>query len=231
MEEVLLGDALEQLRTLDAESVYTCVTSPPYYNLRDYGADGQIGAESTPEEYVERLVTVFREVRRVLRQDGTLWLNIGDSYASKTGTLAIVNLKGGTGKTISAANMAHILAALHRKKVLLVDGDKQGNASRYFQVYGEHDGTAALLLADGLDTESVERTIYWTGYNGLDIITSNMDLYTTDGGISGLDRFGQGEGGVNRGANDKTGRTDNSLIRPRIFRHRCRRESSGRLRG
>lgn len=85
VEEVLLGDALEQLRTLEAESVYTCVTSPPYYNLRDYGADGQIGEEKTPEEYVEKLVTVFREVRRVLRPDGTLWLNIGDSYASKTG--------------------------------------------------------------------------------------------------------------------------------------------------
>lgn len=85
VEEVLLGDALEQLRTLDAESVYTCVTSPPYYNLRDYGTDGQIGEEKTPEEYVEKLVTVFREVRRVLRPDGTLWLNIGDSYASKTG--------------------------------------------------------------------------------------------------------------------------------------------------
>lgn len=62
VEEVLLGDALEQLRTLEAESVYTCVTSPPYYNLRDYGADGQIGEEKTPEEYVEKLVTVFREV-------------------------------------------------------------------------------------------------------------------------------------------------------------------------
>lgn len=85
MEEVLLGDALEQLRTLDAESVYTCVTSPPYYNLRDYGADGQIGEEKTPEEYIEKLVTVFREVWRVLRPDGTLWINIGDSYASKTG--------------------------------------------------------------------------------------------------------------------------------------------------
>ena len=60
-------------------------------------------------------------------------------------TLAIVNLKGGTGKTVSAANMAHILAALHRKKVLLVDGDKQGSVSQYFRVYGEHDGTAALL--------------------------------------------------------------------------------------
>ncbi len=95
-------------------------------------------------------------------------------------TLAIVNLKGGTGKTVSAANMAHILAALHRKKVLLVDGDKQGSASRYFGVYGEQDGTAALLLADALDTESVEQVIYQTGYKGLDIITSNLELYTAD---------------------------------------------------
>ena len=95
-------------------------------------------------------------------------------------TLAFINLKGGTGKTVSAANVAHILATLHRKKVLLVDGDKQGNASRYFQVYGEHDGTAALLLADGLDAEAVERAIYRTGYYGLDIITSNLELYAAD---------------------------------------------------
>jgi len=88
METVLLGDALEQLRTLESESVYTCVTSPPYFNLRDYGSVGQIGAENTPEEYIEKLVKVFREVRRVLRMDGTLWLNIGDSYATKTGRYA-----------------------------------------------------------------------------------------------------------------------------------------------
>ncbi len=81
METVILGDALEQLRKLGPESVHTCVTSPPYYNLRDYGAAGQIGMEETPEEYIAKLVDVFREVRRVLRQDGTLWVNIGDSYA------------------------------------------------------------------------------------------------------------------------------------------------------
>lgn len=85
---VLLGDALEQLRTLETESVHTCVTSPPYYNLRDYGTAGQIGVETTPEEYIDNLVVVFREVRRILRQDGTLWLNIGDSYATKTGRYA-----------------------------------------------------------------------------------------------------------------------------------------------
>lgn len=85
---MILGDALEQLQTMKSESIYTCVTSPPYYNLRDYGIAGQIGTEETPEEYVDRLVQVFREVRRILRPDGTLWLNIGDSYATKTGRYA-----------------------------------------------------------------------------------------------------------------------------------------------
>lgn len=72
VEMLLLGDALQQLRRLEAESIHTCVTSPPYYNLRDYGINGQIGTESTPEEFIEKLVDVFREVRRVLRPDGTL---------------------------------------------------------------------------------------------------------------------------------------------------------------
>jgi hypothetical protein len=79
------GDCLEVLRTLPDESVQCCVTSPPYWGLRDYGHDGQIGLESTPEAYVGRMVEVFREVRRVLREDGTLWLNLGDSYAASTG--------------------------------------------------------------------------------------------------------------------------------------------------
>ena len=80
--KILLGDALEQLKTLESESVHCCVTSPPYWGLRDYGVDGQLGLEKTPEEYVKKMVAVFAEVKRVLRKDGTLWLNLGDSYVS-----------------------------------------------------------------------------------------------------------------------------------------------------
>lgn len=77
---ILVGDVLAVLPALADRSVQTCVTSPPYWGLRDYGVEGQIGLERTPEEYVEKLVGVFREVRRVLRADGTLWLNLGDLY-------------------------------------------------------------------------------------------------------------------------------------------------------
>ena len=77
---IIQGDSLEVLKTLPSESVQCCVTSPPYYALRDYGVDGQIGLEKTPEQYIEKLVSVFREVRRVFKDDGTLWVNIGDSY-------------------------------------------------------------------------------------------------------------------------------------------------------
>lgn len=79
--KIINGDCIEVLKTLPDGIVNTCVTSPPYFGLRDYGIDGQIGLEETPDAYVQRLVEVFREVRRVLRDDGTLWLNLGDSYA------------------------------------------------------------------------------------------------------------------------------------------------------
>jgi DNA modification methylase len=85
MIQLHLGDCLSVLRTMEAGSVQCCVTSPPYYGLRDYGAQGQIGLEPTPDEYVTRMVGVFREVRRVLRDDGVLWLNLGDSYAGGGG--------------------------------------------------------------------------------------------------------------------------------------------------
>lgn len=81
MARVHVGDARTVLRALPAASVQTCVTSPPYYGLRDYGVEGQLGHEQTPEEFVSSLVAVFRAVRRVLRDDGTLWINLGDTYA------------------------------------------------------------------------------------------------------------------------------------------------------
>lgn len=83
MNKIINSDALEALRTLPDSCCRTCITSPPYYRLRDYGADGQIGLEDTPDQYIENLVKIFREVRRVLKDDGTLWVNIGDSYTQK----------------------------------------------------------------------------------------------------------------------------------------------------
>lgn len=79
---IFQGDCLSGLRQIPDGTVNTCVTSPPYFGLRDYGHEGQIGLEPTPDEFVAALVCVFREVRRVLRDDGTLWLNLGDSYSN-----------------------------------------------------------------------------------------------------------------------------------------------------
>ena len=83
---VLVGDCKFALREIESRSAQCCVTSPPYWGLRDYDNDAQIGAESSPTEYVANLVEVFREVRRTLADDGTLWLNIGDGYARNGGT-------------------------------------------------------------------------------------------------------------------------------------------------
>lgn len=83
---LICGDALTELKKLDSGIVQTCITSPPYWGLRDYGCEGQLGLESTPEEYVATLVAIFAEVKRVLREDGTLWLVIGDSYSAKNGS-------------------------------------------------------------------------------------------------------------------------------------------------
>lgn len=80
---LFLGDASEVASRMPARSVQTIITSPPYFGLRDYGVEGQLGAEESVHEYVERLVAVFHELRRVLRDDGTLWLNLGDTYAAK----------------------------------------------------------------------------------------------------------------------------------------------------
>lgn len=82
LNKIYQGDAAEVMRKWPDVFVHSVVTSPPYWGLRDYGVKGQSGLEKTPEEYIEKMVSIFREVRRVLRKDGTLWLNIGDSYSA-----------------------------------------------------------------------------------------------------------------------------------------------------
>jgi len=91
--KIFQGDCVETLRTMPDNLIDCCITSPPYYGLRDYGIDGQIGLEQTPEEYVAKLVVVFREVRRVLKPEGTLWLNLGDSYCHNVKTHNTNSLK------------------------------------------------------------------------------------------------------------------------------------------
>jgi DNA modification methylase len=100
--QILHGDCREVLKTLPDNSVHCCVTSPPYFGLRSYGIgqeNGEIGQETTPDEYVAQLVAVFREVRRVLRDDGTCWLNLGDSYANTGGAERRMSLKSTIGRS------------------------------------------------------------------------------------------------------------------------------------
>lgn len=126
---VLVGDSRKLLSTLPSESVNCCVTSPPYWGLRDYGHADQIGQEATPAEYVANLVAVFEEVRRVLRADGTLWLNLGDSYARAPE-------KGGSG-TPNGRNTAEMGYGLAQSAKV---GSSDGMTGR-----GDRPGTRARI--------------------------------------------------------------------------------------
>lgn len=119
---ILQGDVIEQICTLPDESVNCVVTSPPYWGLRDYGVAGQIGLESTPDEFVARMVEVFREVRRVLRSDGTCWINLGDSYAGSWGAQSREHA-GKHAPNVSAISANQIKAAQIR-------GSKTGSLER-----------------------------------------------------------------------------------------------------
>lgn len=109
--DIHIGGCLDYLRTLPSDSVHCCVTSPPYWGLRDYGVDGQIGMEAIVQEYLAILVDVFREVRRVLRPDGTCWVNLGDAYANvgKSG----LHVKGASSTLRGTPNHAH----MHSEKI------------------------------------------------------------------------------------------------------------------
>ena len=116
---ILNRDCLEALRELPENSVHCCVTSPPYYALRDYGMDGQIGREDTPEDYVARLTSVFREVRRVLTPDGTCWLNIGDTYCGKGNQGDAIDPKYPNGRTGQVVALKKMLDEPHECAAVL----------------------------------------------------------------------------------------------------------------
>jgi DNA modification methylase len=122
---ILIGDVIEQLKTLPDNHVNCVVTSPPYWGLRDYGQEGQIGLEESPDDYISKMVEVFREVKRVLRDDGTLWLNIGDSYSGSG--------KGPAGNLGKKHNERHLE---HKTGGIVPDGTKPkdlvGIPSRYY---------------------------------------------------------------------------------------------------
>lgn len=118
LDTIYTGDALAVLKGLPDGSVNCCVTSPPYYALRDYGVDGQIGRESSPKEYVSRLTEVFAEVRRVLRPDGTLWLNLGDTYAGKGNQGDAVDPKNPKGRNGQAIALNRVVEGCKSKDLI-----------------------------------------------------------------------------------------------------------------
>jgi DNA modification methylase len=129
---ILEGDCRDLLRAMPDESVHCIVTSPPYFGLRDYGVDGQMGLEANPDEFIAGMVAVFRECRRVLRDDGTLWLNVGDSYAGAPG-----GWQGKNGQRASRTFTARI------------DHDKRGNGCKSKDLIGVPWMLAFALRADG----------------------------------------------------------------------------------
>ena len=134
--EIRQGDAIERLREMEPESVHCCVTSPPYWGLRNYGVDGAYGVEPTLDEYIAQMVEVFREVRRVLRKDGTLWLNLGDAHtASPKGSL---NGQDKSGLT-STKTQEHSPVGVH----------KRGNGLKPKDLIGLPWRVAFALQADG----------------------------------------------------------------------------------
>lgn len=144
------GDALATLCEMPDRSVNCVVTSPPYFGLRDYGVDGQIGLEPTHAEYVARMVAVFREVRRVLRDDGTLWLNLGDSYARS----AVGRKDDMTSKvsTFSKERVAKVGYGTHAYAGEAVEGAhrrRSGDASSRKQMLGIPWRVAFALQDDG----------------------------------------------------------------------------------
>lgn len=121
LNKIYCGNCVEVLKTFSDKSINCCITSPPYYGLRDYGVSGQIGNEDTPEQYIEKLVNVFKEVRRILKDDGVLWLNLGDSWAGSNQGAGTKNL---TKKQASNHGTNYMNTDTHKSKLSKLIGYK-----------------------------------------------------------------------------------------------------------
>lgn len=139
MDKIYQGDTLATMKTWPDAFVQTCVTSPPYFGLRDYGHEGQVGKEETPELFVARLLEIFREVKRVLRNDGTLWLNLGDSYAGSWGA------QGRTESTQNTSVLSRNQITNHPKRA----GTVRAAGVKAKDLYGIPWMVAFALRADG----------------------------------------------------------------------------------
>lgn len=148
---IINTDCREALKSLPDQSVHCCVTSPPYFGLRDYGHAGQIGLEPTPDEFVAAMVEVFREVRRVLRDDGTLWLNLGDSYA-------------GSGKGGNPGTSEHIKQKTNAGSLTVRDRVQTWDGAKPKDLIGIPWMVAFALRADGWFLRS---EIIWAKPNGM----------------------------------------------------------------
>lgn len=144
---VATGDCLNLIKARASDSVQCCVTSPPYFGLRNYGSKEQIGIEKTPEEYISKLVEVFSEVRRVLKPNGALWLNIGDTYATNGGS-------GKQGKTGARANRTHTQEGIQKTA---------GNGIKAKELIGIPWMLALALRKDGW---MIRQEIVWYKRNG-----------------------------------------------------------------
>lgn len=141
--QILIGDCREVLTTLPDQSVHCVVTSPPYFGLRDYGVGGQIGLEDSPAAFVDEIVAVFREARRVLRDDGTLWLNLGDSYAGSWGA------QGRTGQMSDRSVISARQIAAHPRKMSRTGAIPEGSGLKPKDLIGIPWRVAFALQADG----------------------------------------------------------------------------------
>lgn len=158
---ILTGDCRERLAELSDGSVQCCVTSPPYFGLRDYGVDGQIGLEPTPSAYVAEMLAVFREVRRVLSDDGTLWLNLADSYAGSWGAQSRDHA-GKHAPNVSALSANQVVAAQRRKAK--TGSIPEGSGLKPKDMIGIPWSVAFALRDDGWRLRSA---IIWAKPNGM----------------------------------------------------------------